>query len=65
MLQSYLKEIAKTMTFKLKLMMAAVCAAGFGLSACAGVAVGENILNNATLEFGDEGGPLDWNLSSA
>ena len=53
------------MTFKLKLMMAAVCAAGFGLSACAGVAVGENILNNATLEFGDEGGPLDWNLSYA
>lgn len=27
------------------------------------VAVGENVLNNASLEFGDEGGPLDWNLS--
>ena len=39
------------------------CFSWAGNCAAAPVAVGENVLNNASLEFGDEGGPLDWNLS--
>lgn len=44
----------------------ALVAFAFGWNAVAAerpIAPGENILNNATLEFGEEGGPLDWNLS--
>ena len=58
-----MEPAGKAFAKRLALAAAAACAICSSAAEPSGIKPGENVLNNPTLVFGREGGPIEWNLS--